>query len=250
MSKSPSLARTTLLVSALAFGTGNALAATVEPVSMADLIQIDALGFSCVEEENLELAFAATGKKDGVIPQSCLPKPCDRLLDTDQLAEYLGRNPTDEKWDEYVSRYAEYCVAETGGPWPDDVLFANASDDIDGFWNGIVLPDLNSGVGSEVATDIVPPGAISQTIAAAPVTPVPVVVPPTIFPPTRIPTIVVPRTRIPPIRIPPIVVPPNVTPATPIVVLPAPVPLPGSMALLFGALGATFITRRVARRAV
>lgn len=235
MFHSNSIARVMLMVSAVAFGSGSASAATVEPVSLDDIVQIDALGFSCVNEQDLERAFAATGKKDGVVPQSCLPKPCDRLLDADQLAEFLGRDPTDEKWDEYVSRYAEYCVAETGGPWPDDVLFANASDTVTDFWDGLLLPGLNSGVGSDVVSDIVPgTDVLTQTFAS---NFTPAIFTTTARRPIFISPIEIARSRIRRTR-------PSDPEDTP---LPA-VPLPASLPLLIGAFGAIWATRKVADR--
>ena len=86
--------------------------AIASTVALADLVRTDDLGFECISDADLELAFAATGK--GIrLPRTCLPDPC-AILSRDRLGhEIIGRPPSEAEWDEYYARYAEYCRAET-----------------------------------------------------------------------------------------------------------------------------------------
>ncbi|MGB3553808.1 MAG: hypothetical protein WBA25_04110, partial [Jannaschia sp.] len=102
-----------LAVVMLALGSAPARSMTIDA-----LIQTDDLGYSCIQEASLEAAFAAAGKA-GRIPQTCIPEPCAEMMETEDLAMYIGMRPEEEMRDEYVARYADSCVAETGAPWGD-----------------------------------------------------------------------------------------------------------------------------------
>lgn len=161
--------RSSCLLPVLALAATGVSATTIEPVALDDIARVDELGFACISEDDLETAFAATGKKDGAVPRTCMPRPCDRQIDGARLAEILGRDPTEEQWSDYVARYADLCVAETGAPWPEDVMFANASDEMKDFWANIAGEPLNSGVGSDIVTDIgTAPGSRAEAIRSSP----------------------------------------------------------------------------------
>ena len=158
------------LASCLAFAATQGAAATLEPITIAEITRLDDLGFACIEEDDLEVAYSARGKKDGLLPRTCLPAPCVRMIDEDELAQQIGRDPTEEEWADYVARYAELCVAETTGAWPEDVMFANASAPVtnDTFWDGLAGVPLNEGVGSDVVAGLIDgPGVFTPAAAPA-----------------------------------------------------------------------------------
>ena len=111
--------RAVLLVTGTAIG---GLLACVWPgygATLDSLTTRDPLGYVCVMEADLDAAMLATDKGH-VLPQTCLPEPCRRQITRDELAWRMGRPPEARDWDRYVSRYADWCVAETGGAWLPD----------------------------------------------------------------------------------------------------------------------------------
>ena len=84
--------------------------------TLVSLTTTDALGYACIREADLEAAYRAEGKGI-VLPPTCLPEPCRRQVTRDELAILIGRAPEPVVWDDYVARYADTCVAETGGAW-------------------------------------------------------------------------------------------------------------------------------------
>ncbi len=78
---------------------------------LADLIRNDVLGGDCIAEDDIDLAFFATGK--GMrLPRTCLPEPCSQALTPFKLAELIGRPAQQSEWDRYFSRYADACRKE------------------------------------------------------------------------------------------------------------------------------------------
>lgn len=106
-------------------------AATIDSI-----VQVDALGYECIPEASLEDAFASTGKKGIVLPQTCLPNPCLRL-DRKEFDSLLGYISKDEEWSRYISRRSDYCVAETRGVWnkPNESSFPVSKT---GFWSPLI----------------------------------------------------------------------------------------------------------------
>ncbi|WP_299647913.1 hypothetical protein [uncultured Jannaschia sp.] len=97
---------------ALALWTANA----AHGATLDTYVTTDALGYGCVQEADLDAAMLATDK--GVtLPPTCLPEPCRRQITRNELAVLIGRPPEPIVWDDYVARYADTCVAETGGVW-------------------------------------------------------------------------------------------------------------------------------------
>ncbi len=79
--------------------------------SLADLLTEDALGDECITEDDIDLAFFASGK--GMrLPRTCLPDPCNQALTPFRLAELIGRPAQTSEWDRYFSRYADACRKE------------------------------------------------------------------------------------------------------------------------------------------
>ncbi len=116
--------------------TACAIDGAAHGATLDSLTKIDALGYVCVREVDLEAAYAATGKKDGLVPQTCLPEPCRRALTRPELGDLMGREPGGWEWDRYYARYADFCVAETGGPWPGSVAAPRIARG--GFWGPIL----------------------------------------------------------------------------------------------------------------
>lgn len=78
---------------------------------LAELIKNDVLGGDCIAEDDIDLAFFATGK--GMrLPRTCLPEPCSQALTPFKLAELIGRPAQQSEWDRYFSRYADACRKE------------------------------------------------------------------------------------------------------------------------------------------
>lgn len=101
--------------------------------ALSDLTLVDPLGYDCIREEDIDLAFHATGK--GVrLPRTCLPEPCDAALTPVELAGLIGRDPVEREWDDYVSRYADYCRKEVVPFSEDGGAVAGAVDDAVAFW--------------------------------------------------------------------------------------------------------------------
>ncbi|PZX19074.1 hypothetical protein LX81_00773 [Palleronia aestuarii] len=106
--------------------------AIASPVPLAQILRVDALGYECIRQDELEIAFAATGK--GVrLPRTCLPAPCD-VLTRGELGDFvIGRPTSDSEWDEYYARYAEHCRAEVT-PFDEEAPAPGE------FWSGLVPP--------------------------------------------------------------------------------------------------------------
>ena len=132
-----------IAIAAIAVGLAFAPVA-VPAVTLAALTVRDELGYTCIPEILLEAAYRADGK-GAILPQTCLPEPCRRQISEQELAMLMGRPPRAADWDGYVARYAEYCVAETGGAWYPGAV-ADISDasyvgiNPVGFWAPFVLP--------------------------------------------------------------------------------------------------------------
>ena len=88
-----------------------ALPDDLDALRIEDLTVRDPLGFNCIQEQHIDLAFHASGK--GVrMPRTCLPKPCEQALTPFRLAALIGRAPTAPEWDQYFARYADFCRKE------------------------------------------------------------------------------------------------------------------------------------------
>lgn len=82
-----------------------------QALSLASLLQQDALGGDCIAEEDIDEAFLASGK--GLrLPRTCLPEPCEEALTPFRLAELIGRPAQQSEWDRYFARYADVCRKE------------------------------------------------------------------------------------------------------------------------------------------
>ena len=103
-----------LAASVATFDAPPARAATIDA-----LMEVDDLGYTCIPDELLEAAWSADGPKSAMLPQTCLPEPCREQITGPELVALMGRPLEPGEWDDYVARYAETCVAETRGIWPD-----------------------------------------------------------------------------------------------------------------------------------
>lgn len=126
------------LLVALGTLTGSAAGAASysgEAPRLGDLVRVDPLGYECVAEAELELAFRATGKSVR-LPRTCLPAPCARQLAPAELAEVLGRPADRPLWDDYVARYAQTCVHEA--LWPGQPPAVTGATVAQGFWAPLI----------------------------------------------------------------------------------------------------------------
>ncbi len=108
------------------------------PLLLEDLIDVDDLGFDCIREELIDVAFHASGK--GVrMPRTCLPEPCVKALVPEELALLIGRQPEEEEWGQYFSRYADVCRKEVV-PFNTTDLEPPADSDnaIENFWAPLI----------------------------------------------------------------------------------------------------------------
>jgi hypothetical protein len=112
------------------------LAQPSEAIELDDLLLQDGLGYTCIAEAQIDVAFFASGK-GARLPQTCLPEPCTAALTQAGLGELIGRAPTIAEWDDYYARYAETCRAETTafGTGPADTLPQSTTD----FWTPILV---------------------------------------------------------------------------------------------------------------
>jgi hypothetical protein len=72
------------------------------------LTQVDALGYSCIADEDLEEAWGL-GSKSTRLPQTCIPKPCESTLTIEGFSEFLGVKATEEEYATYRERMAQLC---------------------------------------------------------------------------------------------------------------------------------------------
>ncbi len=86
--------------------------------SIDDLLTKDVFGYTCVPEDQLDLAFTMVDKPYHM-PQTCLTTNAARTPET--LAEVLGRDPTADEWGAYSYRW--FRTME-----PDRVLFVPVPD--------------------------------------------------------------------------------------------------------------------------
>lgn len=100
---------TLLIVAALGLSACRADAA---PVTLAELERIDALGFTCIDEDDLEAAFGALGK-GGRVPQTCIADPCAAVLDQGAFGALLGRPAQSIEFVDYRGRMARFCGTPT-----------------------------------------------------------------------------------------------------------------------------------------
>lgn len=105
--------------------------------SLSYLMSVDALGYACVWTADVELNYSPN--EPGVrLPRLCLPAPCAYALTRTELGGLIGRPPTTTEWDDYYSRYGDYCRKETvpfdtrDGGWSDPI--ATAAD----FWEPLL----------------------------------------------------------------------------------------------------------------
>lgn len=83
----------------------------IADLKIEDLTVKDPLGFNCIQEKHIDLAFHATGK--GMrMPRTCLPEPCVKALTPFRLAALIGRTPSEGEWGQYFARYADFCRKE------------------------------------------------------------------------------------------------------------------------------------------
>lgn len=83
----------------------------LEPFTLEEIIDVDKLGFDCIREDLIDIAFHATGK--GIaMPRTCLPEPCVKALQPEELALLIGRQANDAEWGQYFARYADVCRKE------------------------------------------------------------------------------------------------------------------------------------------
>ena len=78
-------------------------------MAMKDILSKDFLGYTCVEEKDLDLAFAIS-EKGGPVPQTCFEPEVTR--DINVVSEFLGREPTPEEWSIFKYRWCKYHEAE------------------------------------------------------------------------------------------------------------------------------------------
>ena len=128
----------------------------IAPMPLDDLLRQDALGYDCIDENQIDVAFFAAGK--GMrLPQTCLPEPCKAALSTVQLASVIGRPPSPAEWDEYYSRYAEICRKETIAFRSEDAAKDNLERTPPLFWAPILG-------GKNVVTEAGPPTPIGPIV--------------------------------------------------------------------------------------
>jgi hypothetical protein len=107
-------------------------------VALADIVAVDPLGYACIREDQIDIAFHATGK--GVrLPRTCLPAPCRKALSEFELASLIGRPAFPAEWDDYVSRYADHCRKETV-PFAEEAIesMPEPGDEAVAFWTPLV----------------------------------------------------------------------------------------------------------------
>lgn len=78
-------------------------------MAMKDILSKDFLGYTCVEEKDLDFAFEISAK-EGQVPQTCFEPGVTR--DINVVSEFLGREPTPEEWSIFKYRWCKYNEAE------------------------------------------------------------------------------------------------------------------------------------------
>jgi hypothetical protein len=113
------------------------------PIELADILEIDALGYRCVpsqyfddpEDGGSAIAFSLSGKTR--LPRTCLPDPCARALTRQELSSITGTEPIlasfHKEWDDYYSRYADHCRREVVVSRP-----RSKTPNDNGFWPPII----------------------------------------------------------------------------------------------------------------
>lgn len=121
--------------------------ATAGIISIDDIVTHDPLGYECVEAQYLieedpsvaPIAFQLSGKI--ALPRTCLPDPCNNALTQAELSDITGTDRRslrfENEWEDYYTRYADYCRRETN-PSPQGSVSADASE-LD-FWEPIISP--------------------------------------------------------------------------------------------------------------
>ena len=111
--------RTLFFVIAIFFGM--VTAASAKTLTLADVVQVDMLGYKCLTQETFDqiypedpnVAPLELGGKGVILPPICIPDPCAEPLTKEKVAKYFGYELKDEEWDVLYASYAEHCVAET-----------------------------------------------------------------------------------------------------------------------------------------
>jgi hypothetical protein len=96
------------------------------PFTLATLLTTDKLGYECVPEDHLEIAFSLGGKGMRV-PQTCIVDPCAETFSELTLASYSGFRD-DALYRDYRARMTDTCgtptVWEDKGMTDQDLLWA------------------------------------------------------------------------------------------------------------------------------
>jgi hypothetical protein len=81
------------------------------PLTLAAIMSTDPLGYECIPEDRLEVAFALGGK--GMrLPQTCIPEPCEETLTELTLASYSGYRDR-ALYEDYRQRMSRICGTPT-----------------------------------------------------------------------------------------------------------------------------------------
>ena len=138
-----------------------------EPLALQDIMDVDKLGFDCIREDMIDVAFHATGK-GARLPRTCMPEPCTKALVPNELALLIGREAREAEWDEYFSRYAEVCRREIPPEITDEFVDGGTSIEqpghpVEQFWTPLLRPFITatSGGRSNPIPTRVPPGIFS-----------------------------------------------------------------------------------------
>lgn len=98
-------------------------------MAMKDILSKDFLGYTCVEEKDLDHAFLLSSKY-GPVPQTCFKPGVSKTVEV--VSEYLGHEPTEKEWSIFTYRWCKYHEVENCGwdypevsnvPLPDSLGF-------------------------------------------------------------------------------------------------------------------------------
>ena len=140
------MTRVSIILACLALA---AQPAQASPRSIDEITEVDQLGYQCIDPKYLEegdegtaaIAFSLSGKVR--MPRTCLPEPCARALTQAELSEITGTEmilPAFQKqWDDYYTRYADYCRKEVV---PFDAEGVDPRMSTDDFWAPVVSPPI------------------------------------------------------------------------------------------------------------